>query len=949
MTQADLDALIAGTSAPAEAAPDEPQLMTQADLDALIAGASSLASTPGPASGEPPIGDGHFLDAPDAVSPDAADALAYSQADIDALINGQADEAAPLASHQEFDAVLGNRREDDALGRGGLDSLLVGHDPGEDISVSDEHVDALLAELDRPRASAVEEEPLSQDLLDAILASAAVAPEAVDVGLENLAAAASTPPPDPTPLSADDLAELLGASLLPPADAEPAAGESDSETPVSASPSHPIRTVIRRHPLRLAAAIAAGFLAGAWTYIMLDAMRVSRPSLEQYIARQDAPLDVVNAQARRLIDEGAYGEAVTLLDAALARTHASPERSDAAYLRVEALYKGFSGDAYTPEYDALHARIDDALSNAPQHPRAAEALLWKARLYALAELPYAEADVYATIIANHGDTAGLDSILHDAARLALKLDEPLKAVEYTRQLMQNFPGSPHAGGARLLMADAYRRAGTLDDARTLYVRVAQSQPGTPAGAEAHYRLGEMSFAEGNYARAIQDLSTYLSSTTTAAENAKVFLLLAKAYAANGQLKEAHDRLEELINFFPESDALAEAYVVLSQVLEDEGQRDNAVNLAMQAAARFPNNPMVLQNSGEFLGLTGNAFGAATALVNAHAAGAGNPELLLSAARYFRVAGMPGNARDTYDTLRAAYPRSAQALTGVVESAVVLYDEGDAPQAMSQLEEMLATTKGRPERLDGIRALMRMTREMGIADRTVELATEAAGLSEEPEVLAESALALFEASALAQGQEVFNRVDLARVRNKTAFELLMGLGRGLLQVDPLRGLGRMEEAYLAYPNIRTPQSDLELLNVYLATGRAAAARRVVMELASHVSAEPVDTPVFLDAATAWGDWLYGRGDYRAAADAYAMVVDGATVNGRPVSGIRSDPGWAKFQQANALFELANYTESLPIYEAIAASDAPWAQEARIKADHAQLEQRLRGLKTASSAG
>jgi tetratricopeptide (TPR) repeat protein len=397
----------------------------------------------------------------------------------------------------------------------------------------------------------------------------------------------------------------------------------------------------------------------------------------------------------------------------------------------------------------------------------------------------------------------------------------------------------------------------------------------------------------------------------------------------------------LIAFFPTGDATAAAHVALSQTLEAQGERDAALAVAMQASARYPDRSDVLQNTGEFLGLTGNAFGAANAFLAAEDAGAGNPELLLAAARYFRAAGLPQEARHTYGRLRDTYPRTAQALQGNVEAAELAYANGEASTALAQLEDIVATTKGRPERLQAVRALMRVAGDLGLRDRVVALAEESAALSEEPEVLAEAALALLEANALAPGQEVFDRVDLARVRHQTAHQLLMRLGEALLQVDPARGLARMEEAYLAYPNARTPEGDVKLLDVYLATGRGAAARRIVTELADHVRRSPVDTPLLIDAATAWGDWLYARNDHRAAADAFAMAVEAAEGLGRPLEGLRSDPRWAKFQQANALFAMANYSESLPLYQQIAGSDAPWAPEAQVRATQAELEQRLRG--------
>lgn len=960
LSQDDLDALVAAHTTPQ---PSAGEALSQGDLDALIRASAPSPAPPGPDAiqdlAEAPAAESAESDAPPApptpTPEEELDALLHTlaadgdvdapapadevltEADLDMLL-AQVDGAAESSEAPAAEVALDRRGEEDVLTAGGLDSLLVGHDPGEEISVSDEHVEALLAELERPaQAPAADEEPLSQDLLDAILASAAAAPEeATEVGLENLAAAASTAPRDPAPLSPDDQAALAPDDEPPVVVADP---ELPEPAPVRAQ--SPLLAFIKAHPFRVTASLAAGLLAMTWTYVTLDTMRVDTPTLTRLLSMRGAPLEVIVEQARRMVREGEYARAVALLDPALAAARPSPVRTDGDYLRAEALYRGFADSAYSPAYDQLHARIDEAVRNAPEHPRAAEALLWKVRLYEFADLPHAAAEIYADIIAHHGDAADMDAILHDAAELSLALGDPRTAAAYTQRLLQQFPGSPHADDGRLLLADAYAAAGMLDDARTLYVRVAQRLAGTPRGATAHHRLGKLAYDQKEYARAIRDLQTYLDTSTSVAGNDEVFLLLGQAQLAAGQYDAAKSTFEELIAFFPSGEAAAGAYVALSQTLESMGDRDAALNIAMQASARYPAHPEVLRNAGEFLGLTGNAFGAANALLAAEDAGMGNPELLLAAGRYFRVAGLPAEARHTFERLRDTYPRTAQALQGNVEAAELAYANGEVGYALAQLEDIVATTKGRPERLQAVQALLRVSEALSLRERVVELAEEVAALSNEPETIALAALALLRADALTQGQEVFNRVDLARVRNQTAHNLLMALGEALLQVDPNRGLDRMEEAYLAYPAARTPAGDLKLLNVYLAAGRGAAARRVVMELADHVRRAPVDTPLLIDGATAWGDWLFARQDYRAAAEAFGMAVEAAEGLGRPVAGERSDPRWAKFQQANALFAMSNYADSLTLYQQIAATDAPWATEARIKADHAALEQRLRG--------
>ncbi len=510
-----------------------------------------------------------------------------------------------------------------------------------------------------------------------------------------------------------------------------------------------------------------------------------------------------------------------------------------------------------------------------------------------------------------------------------------------QQLLDAYPGSPLAGDARLVLADAYATAGMEDDARTIYLRAAQSNPYSRISAEAFLRLGRLAYAQGRYEEAIRQLETRLATATTVEGNDAAYLLLAKCYRQVGEYDQAESVLNDLLGFFPESDVTADALIELSQVLEGQGRREEALEIAKRAAADYPANPEALRNKGDFLGLTGSPFGAATAYVEADANGAGDPSLLLTAARHYRTAGRPDLARETYTRLKERYAFSPQALEGGIELARLMYQQGEIAGAFGRIEELLAATKGTEHHLDALVVMADIARDLGLTARLVETSRAIARLAEEPEVLASAALALLENGELSEGRALAGRLDLARVSDRTAYSLLTTLGEKLLPVEPVAGLETMEEAYLGYPAERRPDDEQRLLEAYLAANRSAGARRLVMEMAARTREQPVLTANLIDASITWGDHLYGRGDYRAAADAYAMAVDAATNASEPVRGTRTNPAWAKYQRANALLQLAEYDQSLQLLEEIAASNAPWASDAGLKAEYARVERRLRG--------
>ena len=906
----------------------------------------------------------------DGAPPEAApgEGAGIGQDGLHALLEaGDADEV--LAGHDEDALIVGDEGEPEepvAPPRGpagGKDSAADSTTPPLEPS---EESPADSRGLGKQEVPGREEPDVSQEMVDALIAAAGGEGVPSEVGSENLAAAATTPSGESPILREDDLDEVIEEAKqsketvpvmeAPPEELPPAEAAARSEAPQEAAPPEPaeetgqaprrskakprrVGATTQHNLLRIAIALAAAVLTGLGTFTVLYMNQEQMPDLAALTSGKIDALEMAMDRARGSIAAGDYASAVAALEDPIAHAQAGNQRTDARFLLLKARYEGFAYEPGAPAYEGLHQEIDELVKEFPTHPRAAEALYWKAKLYEVDELPYAAQDIYKQLIDNYPDAPSLPSILLDAALLANALRNPRVAAEYTQALIQRFPGSPLAGEARLVLGDAYLMAGMETDARTLFVRTAQAAPNSRLGAEAFLRLARLAFDQRQYLLAIQQLETRLETATTVEGNDQVYLLLAQAYRQVGRLEEARDTLNDLITFFPATEVTAVALVELSQVLDELGERKEALRVAQEAVARYPENAKALQNKGELLGLAGNAFGAAAALVAANEAGAHDPSLLLTAARHYRSLGMNQQARETYALLKDQYAFSAQALTGGIEGADLLYEMGEVNEAVKRLEDLARATEGKPQRLPALMALSRIYEDLGLDERVRELSELIATLSTEPQVLAQSVSALLDTGALEKAQELIQRLDLARVKEDTAYQLLTKLGKALLSVDPRRGMEKMEEAYFAYPQARNPEDEQQLLEVYLAANRPAAARRMVMELAARVRETPVQTPYLIDAAITWGDYCFAKGDFRTAADAYELALNVSEKSSRPVAGIKRDPRWAKYQRANALLELADYQGSLALLAEIANSDAPWAQEAGMKADYARLEQRL----------
>jgi outer membrane protein assembly factor BamD (BamD/ComL family) len=1006
IAQDELDALLDAASGknsdppPGSTAADRPVALTQDDLDAIIDAATGPRQAPsaGKESGDRPLGlsqdDLDALLAGTAISGDADQGVAsLSDEELEGLFDSAT--GAPLAKAEDgpldqanIDALLSGRGEDQVLDSSALDAPILSSDGAydDDVSLSQSSIDSLMADLDSgsmlagslaatdsPVAEAAGDDDelgeISQDMIDALIANAqaqsagSAAPASTsEIGSENFAAAATASDSGPELLSQSDLDRLIEESrqqdrargqakqraleeAISAAQAsarKTAAPDLLTEIQAREKPARPISPAMaffRDNSTRIAASLLMGGLTALTSGVLLHLNR--QIILEDVQPHAGAELEVALERAREEVAGGDYPAAISELEVPVARAMPGAARNDAIYVLLEAKYRASRAEYGSDEFDKLSALIEDTVAQAPSHARAPEALGWRAELFKK-DAPQTALDIYKKIFDHYAEAPELDKMLLDASKLALAQNDPLTSAIYAQDLLRRFPASPWAGEAILAVGDANLIAGNEADARTTFVRIAQSEPDSGLGAQAFLRLGRLAYDTGDYDQAIMQLAKRLETTTTTEGNDEVYLLLAQSYRKAGKLNEARDTLNDLLNIFEVGPVTPRAYIEYSQVLESLGEREKAVKIAQRAAMEFPSNPEVQRNTGELLGLSGNPLAAATSLVAADDAGAADPSLLLTAARYYRTANMRDEAAKIYDRLKANYGGSQAALAGGIEAAQLRYSEGDAEGALDDLEALQAATRGTEHMLPALQAMQEIYRDLGLSDHVRSMGREIAQQATSPEVLASTAVNLLEAGDLESAQNAIDKIDFSLLQGPVAFNLLMKEGEALLAVAPQRGLEKLEEAHFNYPDARTREADQLLLQTYLATGRPAAARRLVMELKSDVEARPSDTPYLVDAAIAWGDYLYDKEDYRTAEFAYAMAEEAGLKASETVAGIRSHPDWARYQRANALLRLADYEGCVALYDKIAASDSSWAGEAAVKAGLARLEQRQRGI-------
>lgn len=858
--------------------------------------------------------------------------------DLDAVLSGEPD-AVPEQSVEDADMALSGMNPEESLAHQDMEEVLAevpdaAAEPVEDVGEADDPGGAeTRGETPAP--------PVTSTVTDTTVIE--------EIGSENVAAGA-----------VDESAGMFAGEPKAASGAAPSAEASsvDAGEPPAAEPAgepsawlrRSVLDVARQEPIRALAGLAAGLLVALAAFTFLYTHRL-RPADEANLSPEGrGVLGSAVASATNLIDDGAYADAAELLDKALEGAPETAEHyDDARYLRVEAMYRALPAHLSAARANRVHAAIDDLLVTARTHPRAGEALLWKADVYEREGNPVAARAEYRDILDNFGNASVRDSVLARLAAVELETERPLQAITYLQELIQTFPNSPEVGRARLMLGDAYAAAGDAENARVVYIRLAEASMDSALGAEAFARLGKLALANGQPDAAIRELESRLDSATTVEGNDRIYLILAQAYRAAGEPEKARNILNELIEFFPESDVTPMALVELSRVLDELGLQSEAVRMAGRAADRYPDNADVLKNAGALLAETNDTRAAGQTMMAAYKAGAEQPDILLSAGDYLLESGAYEGAQAAYEQLVIDFPTSSEAVEANIGWAQAVREMGDLDAAYRRLSDLARALEGRPKQLPVLQALGSLYGDLGLRQEMIETYGRVAGITSDPAALADAARSLMQAGAVDEGLMIASRVDPAKLAPAEAYAFLMAQGKVILRRDANQALAMMKHAHEEYADQRTADGVLTLLNAALGAGKSAYARGVVSDLQARVNdgTHAAERPIFEEAASAYGDYLYGRGDFEAASAAYGIALGGAPELGEaPVlpenpSSLGPVQIWSAYQRANALAALDRYDESLPLYRLVAQSGSSWADEAKALADNAALEQRLRG--------
>jgi len=696
------------------------------------------------------------------------------------------------------------------------------------------------------------------------------------------------------------------------------------------------KTNLKRYLIPITISLVLGLISSILTYLYLMKNRVI-PSDEippTYIK----DLATAKEYANILIDDKQYLNAIYILERVLKNNpQPSPDKTDVQYLLIKAKYLSGKITPETQDYRNFITDIETVIQENPNHPLAPYLFLWKGQLHEAENFPYPAIEAYERIAQSYPQFEARDKVLFSLSRLELQMNNPVKSVQWGQQLIKEFPSSSYALEARFNIAESYRLTGLMDDARTLYIRIADTAPDTEIGARAILRLAEMAYKQGRYEQALIQLEAKLKHIRQFQYNDEAYLLLAKTYRALEKLEEAKNTLQDLLVFFPNSKVHPYAWIELSQIYHILGNKEKAFQTANEASLLFPNHPEVLANKAEFLAMEGNSYASAISYLEAEKNGGMNPSYLLKAGQLLAISSQYEEAIKVFEELKDRYYGTKEALKGNIERAKCLYKLGKFSSAVSVLEDLKKLTPSSElEYKNILQELSTIYFDLGLKEKSAELAEEWFKKSDSTEEKIESALYLINNNNTDLVFSSLPSMDLSSVNREKVVKFLFSLSQKLLSKLPTEGLSILEQIYYQYPEFRTPDIRYHLLETYINTERTTSARRIILDWENELDMQNNSIQSFIDGEILWGNYMFEKEEWDSALQAYTKAIQISKRNDEQIQGIKFHTDWAKYQYANILEKKSNLEEAVNILDELIKSNSSLAPMAQMKVEQIKLE-------------
>ena len=347
--------------------------------------------------------------------------------------------------------------------------------------------------------------------------------------------------------------------------------------------------ILKVYPDDPAAFYAVDGLAWAHTYKGEDAQALdARQKLKDMMAVAQSSFSFTGLNelgiADSMYNQKNFEDAFQLYDKFARDNPAAPEAPSALY---RAAMSSYQQRYYTQAIDLWQRMI-------AQYPAAKETA--QARVQVADTL--FRAQKYAEAIASYrgileaapkGENAPLAHLRIAQAAYNAKNDDA--AVKQVQELVAAFPAAPEAVDGLEILEGVYDRSRGLDYKTGLRAIVA-SQPGTPIGGEAQFRLARRAFESKDWAGAAAEFQKFSVDFTNHPELAKAQFYLGESLFNQQKWQEAIPAYERLLDNFGKSDDTPLAIFHLATAYYNLEKSDEATRHYSRLIEEYPSSPYV---------------------------------------------------------------------------------------------------------------------------------------------------------------------------------------------------------------------------------------------------------------------------------------------------------------------------------------------------------------------
>ncbi len=193
-------------------------------------------------------------------------------------------------------------------------------------------------------------------------------------------------------------------------------------------------------------------------------------------------------------------------------------------------------------------------------------------------------EAYASIVTRHAASDYVARAMLGVARgyLSLgRLDSTMAAVRTLEQVSGDERYKPEA---RYLKAVVLRRQGKTDTAIETFRDVLYQYPFSAFAGRARYELAEAQLSAGALFEALNNYRVYAQNHPEGGRAPEALLGMASCLARLGRAGEARDKLQEVLDGRPDDSVKVQAYTVLAQIAETEGDAYKALDYYRKVVA-----------------------------------------------------------------------------------------------------------------------------------------------------------------------------------------------------------------------------------------------------------------------------------------------------------------------------------------------------------------------------